>query len=89
MNLYILTEEYRFDEEEVTFEVLGAYKSKEQAIKAMKALHESNMNLLHWSAFDKDDDVYIEETDDSIYVLNEAISESYYLLKVEPTFLQD
>ena len=88
MNLYILTEEYRFDEEEVTFEVLGAYKSKEQAIKAMKALHESNMNSLHWSAFDKDD-IYIEETDNSIYVLNEPVSESYYLLKVEPTFLQD
>ena len=88
MKIYVLTEEYCFDGE-VTFEVIETHKTREQAIKAMKALHESNMNLPHWSAFDKDDDVYIEETDDSIYALNEADSEYYYLLKVERTFLHD
>ena len=88
MKIYTLTEEYCFDGE-VTFEVIESHKSEEKAIKAMKLLHESNMNLPHWSAFDKDGDVYTEETDNSIYVLNEADSEYYYLLKVERTILHD
>lgn len=87
MKIYTLTEEFCFDGK-VTFEVMDSYKSEEQAIKAMKFLHEANMNELLLSSFDKDD-FYIEETDNSIYVFNEADSEYYYLLKVERRILHD
>ena len=84
MKIYTLTEEFCFGSK-VT---LDSYKSEEKAIKAMKLIHESNMNLLPWSSFDNDD-IYIEETDNSIYVFNEVDSEYYYLLKVEPRILHD
>lgn len=84
MKIYTLTEEICSDSK-VT---LDSYKSEEKAIKAMKLIHESNMNLSPWSSFDNDD-IYIEETDNSIYVLNEADSEYYYLLKVERRILHD
>ncbi len=87
MNFYILTEEYSFGDE-ITFEVLGAYKSEEQAIKAMQLQHEKNMKLKPWRLRGKDD-IYIEDLNNSIYVLDETDSEHYYLLKVEPIFLQD
>jgi hypothetical protein len=88
MKIYTLTEEYCFDGE-VTFEVIESHKSEEQTIKAMKSQHESNMNLLPWSLLRDENELCIEETNNSIYVLNEADSEFYYLLKVEPTFLHD
>lgn len=88
MNLYILTEEYSFDEEETSFEVLGAYKSEEQAIKAMKLQHEKNIKIQPWIFLDKDD-IYIEELNNSIYVLDETDSKHYYLLKIESISLQD
>lgn len=83
MKIYTLTEE--FFGGKVT---LDSYKSEEKAIKAMKALHESNMNLPPWSSFDNDG-IYIEETDNSIYAFNEADSKFYYLLKVERRILHD
>lgn len=89
MKIYTLTKECCFDGE-ATFEVIESHISEEQAIKAMKHQHESYMNaatligLLH-----NENDLYIEETNNSIYVLNEADSKFYYLLKVESTFLHD
>ncbi len=89
MKIYTLTEEYCFDGE-VTFEVIEAYKSEEQAIKAMKCQHESYINaatligLLH-----NENELYIEETNNSIYTSDETDSKFYYLLKVESTFLHD
>ena len=89
MNFYILTEEYSFGgDDSVSFEVLGAYKSEEQAIKAMNHQHENNMKLSPWKLYTKDD-IYIEETNTSIYILDETDAEHYYLLKVEPIVLQD
>jgi hypothetical protein len=85
MKIYTLTEEFSLGGK-VT---LDSYKSEEKAIKAMKSLHESNMNLLPWSLFRDENKLYIEETDNSIYAFNEADSKFYYLLKVERRILHD
>jgi hypothetical protein len=87
MDFYILTEEYCFGGE-TTFEVLGAYKLEEQAIKAMKHQHEKNMSLRPWRLRDKDD-IHIEENNNSMYVLDETDAEHYYLLEVKSILLQD
>lgn len=90
MKFYILTEEYSFGREDsASFEILGAYKSEEQAIKAMKLQHEKNMKLRPWRLLAKKDDLYIEETNNSIYLLDNTDAEPYYLLKVESISLQE